>query len=117
MWARNLANLFFLTDQDGSGYIDATEYHQMIDRLDISKELKICLRDKFSAIDKDGIGGIDLTEFLMYFLNFPMFKEELLTHAHNNAPYIYDTSLSFTQHWRQWLYCVVECPEFNHVSK
>jgi len=117
VWAQNLANLFFLVDEDGSGLIDIREYNLMIDSLDVSEKLKFSLRDQFYRIDKDGNDGINLTEFLMFFLRFPMFKEELLTHSHNNAPYIYETTLSCTQHWRQWLYCVVEHPEYNFVSK
>jgi len=116
MWSENLANLFWLTDEDQSGHIDLEEYHRMIERLDISEELKLSLRDKFYTIDQDG-NGINLKEFLMFFLNFPLFQEELLTNAHNNAPFIYEKTLSLTQHWRQWLYCVVEHPEYNFVSK
>jgi len=117
MWTTILAGLFCITDKDGSGYIDAQEYDQMLDMLDISEELKFSLRDKFYTIDKDNSGGISLTEFLMYFLRFPMFKEELTTNAKSNAPYVYERHLSGIQHWRQWLYCVVECPEYNFVSK
>jgi len=116
MWSENLANLFWLTDEDQSGYIDLEEYQRMIDGLDISEELKLTLRDKFYTIDQDG-NGINLTEFLMFFLNFPLFQEELLINAHNNAPFIYEKTLSLTQHWRQWLYCVVEHPEYNFFSK
>jgi len=117
MWSENLANLFWLTDEDHSGYIDVEEYYRMIERLDISEELKLTLRSEFYTIDQDGNDGINLTEFLMFFLNFPLFQEELLTNAHKNAPFIYEKSLSLTQHWRQWLYCVVEHPEYNFVSK
>jgi len=117
MWSQNLANLFWLTDEDHSGYIDEHEYHRMIDGLDISPQLKASLRDKFYSIDQDGSKGICLTEFLMFFLNFPMFQKELLKNAHNNAPFIYEKTLSCTQHWRQWLYCIVEHPEYNLVSK
>jgi len=116
MWSQNLANLFWLIDEDQSGYIDEQEYHRMIGGLDISEELKVTLRNKFHNIDKDG-NGINLNEFLMFFLNFPMFQEELLTNAHINAPYIYEKNLSCTQRGRQWLYCVVEHPDYNGVSK
>jgi len=117
MWARNLASLFFLTDQDHSGKIDSREYQQMIDGLDISEGLKLLLRDKFTSIDKDRTNGINLTEFLFFFLKHPMFKRELLNHARNNAPYIYEKTLSRAQHWRQYLYYIVECPDYNVLSK
>lgn len=117
MWAQNLANLFFLTDEDGSGFIDSREYHQMIERLDISEALKLSLSDKFSTIDKDGSDGINLTEFLFFFLKYPMFKTELLDHAQNNAPYMYEKTLSRIQLCRQYLYCIVEVPDYNIVSK
>jgi len=116
MWSHNLANLFGLTDQDQSGYIDEQEYLNMINGLDISQELKATLKDRFYSIDQDG-NGINLTEFLMFFLNFPMFQQELLRNSHNNAPYIYEKTLTWMQHWRQWLYCVVEHPEYNFLSK
>jgi len=116
LWAQNLANLFHLTDEDGSGYIDEKEYQNMLDRLDISEPLKLSLREKFNCIDKDG-HGINLKEFLLFFLNYPMFKTELQTNAHNNSPYTYENTLTRTQLWRQWLYCVVEHPEYNTFSK
>jgi hypothetical protein len=116
MWAQNLANLFYHNDEDGSGYIDEKEYQHMLDRLDISEQLKLSLREKFNSIDKDG-QGINLTEFLLFFLNYPMFRKELQTNAHNNAPYTYENTLTKTQLWRQWLYCVIEHPEYNIASK
>jgi len=44
-----------------------------------------------------------------------MFKEEL--NVKSNAPYIYKTNLSRMQYLRRWLYCVVDCPEYNIFSK
>jgi len=117
MWSQNLANLFLHTDVDGSGYIDEKEYQQMLDRLDISDELKFSLREKFDSIDKDGNDGICLTEFLFFFLTFPMFRKELQNNAHSNSPFIYEKALTSKQQWRQWLYCVVEHPEYNNASK
>jgi len=117
MWTRNLANLFAVADKDDSGHIDEQEYHRMLEMLSISEELKFALRDKFSVIDKDGTNGIKVTEFLEFFLNFPMFKEELTKNVQSNAPYIYEANLSRIQYLRQWLYSVVECPGYNFVSK
>jgi len=116
MWTKYLANLFGVTDKDGSGYIDQQEYQRMLNMLNISKELKFDLRDKFSHIDKDG-NGINLKEFLVFFMNSPIFQEELEINAKSNAPYIYETNLSGCQYLRMWLYCVVECPDYNLVSK
>jgi len=115
MWTKNLAKLFGVTDKDCSGHIDEQEYQQMIDMLKISEELKYDLRGKFSHIDTDGEGGITLIEFLEFFLDLPMFKEEL--NVKSNAPYIYKTNLSRIQYFRRWLYCVVDVPDFNIVSK
>jgi len=117
MWTNNLANLFYLADTNSSGLIDFDEYREMLEKLDISESLKNSLRTKFNNIDKDGSGAINLEEFLMFFLKFPKFKQELLTNSHNNAPYIYEKALSSCQRWRQWLYRIVECPEYNVVSK
>jgi len=117
MWTNNLANIFFLADTDCSGLIDFEEYSVMLDKLDLSESLKNSLRTKFNYIDKDGSGEINLEEFLLFFLKFPKFKKELRIHAHDNAPFIYEKSLSSHQRWRQWLYRIVECPEYNVVSK
>jgi len=117
MWTNNLANLFYLADTNSSGLIDFHEYREMLEKLDLSESLKNALRTKFNNIDTDGSGAINLEEFLMFFLKFPKFKKELLINAHNNAPYIYEKALSSRQKWRQWLYRIVECPEYNVVSK
>jgi len=117
MWSHNLANLFSIIDVDGSRYIDPREYQDMIKKLDLSEPLKNILQDTFRTIDIDGSNDINLTEFLLYFLKFPMFKQELLTNANNNAPYNYENTLTRNQRWRQWLYCIVECPGYNFVSK
>jgi len=117
MWTQNLANLFYIADSDCSGLIECREYSQMIDKLDLSESLKVSLQEKFKSIDEDGSGGINLHEFLLFFLKFPKFKEELLLHAHNNAPYIYESTLTTRQQIRQWVYCIVECPGYNIVSK
>jgi len=117
MWTQNLANLFFIADSDRSGVIECREYSQMINKLDLSESLKSSLLEKFKNIDEDGSGGINLYEFLLFFLKFPKFKEELLLNAHNNAPYIYESTLTTRQRLRQWLYCIVECPGYNIVSK
>jgi len=117
MWTQNLANLFFIADSDRSGLIECREYSQLIDKLDLSESLKSSLQEKFKKIDEDGSGGINLNEFLLFFLKFPKFKEELLLNAHNNAPYIYESTLTTRQRVRQWLYCIVECPDYNIISK
>jgi len=106
-----------MTDVDGSGEIDFNEYIQMIKQLDLSETLKSSLAEKFTSIDEDGSGGITLNEFVKFFHKFPSFKQELLMHATNNAPYINDKALSYSQHWRQWIYCIVEYPQYNKVSK
>lgn len=117
MWSHNLANLFSIIDVDGSRYIDPREYQDMIKKLDLSEALKKKLHNTFRNIDIDGSNDINLREFLLYFLKFPMFKQELLTNANNNAPYNYENTLTRSQRWRQWLYCIVECPGYNFVSK
>jgi hypothetical protein len=101
IWTKNLTHLFLVADADDSGYIDKSEYQQMIEMLGMSDELKFCLREKFSSIDKNGSGGINLDEFLIFFLTFPMFEKELMSNADNNTPHIYLKSLSRTQHWQQ----------------
>jgi len=117
MWTQNLANLFYIADSDHSGLIERREYSQMIEKLDLSESLKDSLLEKFKSIDEDGSGGVTLYEFLLFFLKFPKFKEELLLNAHNNAPYIYESTLTTRQRWRQWVYCIIECPDYNIVSK
>jgi len=117
IWTKNLKNLFWLTDQDGSGCIEVKEWHQMLDMLDISNELKCSLREEFGHADIDSSKTINIKEFLLFFLNMPVLREEIASHAKNNAPYVYDSNLSCTQRCRQWLYLVVECPGHNFVSK
>lgn len=117
MWTQNLANLFYIADSDCSGLIEWSEYSQMIEKLDLSQDLKSSLQKKFKSIDEDGSGAINLDEFLLFFLKFPKFKDELLLHAHSNAPYIYENTLTCRQRWRQWIYCMVECPNYNFISK
>lgn len=116
-WTYNLANLFKNADSDRSGFIESREYTEMIDKLDLSPNLKSVLRGKFSSIDIDGSGAICLEEFLKFFLQFPMFKRELMVNVSSNAPFAYENSLSSMQQWRQWVYCVVECPGYNRLSK
>jgi len=116
-WTKILANLFCMTDIDGSGEIDKEEYITMIKQLDLSDTLKKSLEEKFHNIDVDGSGGITLNEFILFFHKFPSFKQELLVHAANNAPYIHDRSLNCSQQIRQWIYCIVECPQYSIVSK
>jgi len=117
MWSHNLARLFSISDVDGSRYIDPCEYKDMINTLDLSESLKDILRNTFRKIDIDGSNDINLREFLLYFLKFPMFKQELLITANNNAPYNYENTLTRMQRWRQWLYCIVECPGYNFLSR
>lgn len=116
-WTFNLTNLFISTDVDGSGLIDKHEYTRMIEKVDLSENLKTVLREEFGSIDVDGSGSISLEEFLLFFLKFPMFKHELAAHADSNAPFAYENSLTCTQQYRQWVYCIVECPGYNLVSK
>merc|ERR1719285_928781 len=71
MWTDNLADLFFITDVDGSGSIESSEYKKMIEKLEISKGMKNDLWDKFEEIDEDNSGSINLYEFLYFFLRFP----------------------------------------------
>merc|ERR1719419_983055 len=75
------------------------------------------MQEKFKSIDEDGSGELNLPEFLLFFLKFPKFKEELLLNAQSNAPYIYESTLTTRQRWRQWVYCIVEYPDYNLVSK
>lgn len=117
MWSYNLVNLFSSNDLDGSRFIDLFEYKEMIHRLDLSEPLKNMLWNKFSNIDRDGSNDINLTEFLLFFLRFPLFKQELLSNENNNAPYNYENTLTRRQRFRQWLYCIVECPGYNFVSR
>merc|ERR1719233_711522 len=116
-WTKILSNLFFMTDVDGSGQVEFEEYISMIGQLDLSDSLKKSLEDKFTSIDVDGSGGITLNEFILFFYKFPSFKQELLVHATNNAPYIHKNNLNWSQQLRQWLYCTVECPQHSVVSK
>jgi len=117
MWTKTLANLFFLTDVDGSGLIDVDEYIEMIKALDLSDDLKSSLAKKYTSIDVDGSGGITLSEFIQFFHKFPSFKQELLKHAESNAPYINEKTLNYSKWLRQWLYCTVEYPQYNIFSK
>jgi len=117
MWTKTLANLFFMTDVDGSGLIDVNEYIEMIKELDLSDGLKSVLAEKFTSIDVDGSGDITLSEFVQFFHRFPSFKQELLKHAENNSPYINEKTLNWSQQLRQWLYCTVEYPQYNIFSK
>jgi len=117
MWTQNLANLFYIADSDCSGFIEWSEYSQMIDKLDLSESLKKSMQEKFKSIDKDGSGELNLHEFLLFFLKFPKFKEELLLNAQSNAPYIYENALTTRQRWRMWVYCIVEYPDYSMVSK
>jgi len=116
-WANDLANWFCVADVDGSRNIEENEFKIMIDKLDLSQDLKTVLKAKFHQIDKDGSDGISLAEFLDFFLKFPMFKRELLLHADNNAPYVYEKNLTNAQHFRMWLYSAVENPGYNLASK
>jgi len=117
MWTTNLADLFFITDADNSGYIDEEEYSEMIEKLDISPTTKSLLRTKFHEIDEDDSGGISLYEFLLFFLKYPKFNEELLKHAHSNAPYKHEKNQNRAQKIRLWLYYIVECPGYNLFSR
>lgn len=117
MWTTNLADLFFITDTDNSGYIDEEEYNEMIEKLDISPTTKSLLRTKFHEIDEDDSGGISLYEFLLFFLKYPKFNEELLKHAHSNAPYKHEKNQTRAQKIRLWLYYIVECPGYNLFSR
>jgi len=89
----------------------------MISRLHLSEPLKNILRNTFSNVDKDDSNGINLKEFLLFFLKFPLFKQELLTNENNNAPYNYEDTLTRRQRIRQWFYCIVECPGYNFASR
>jgi len=117
MWTNSLADLFYITDTDGSGAIEPDEYKQMVEKLEVSKPMKSALRDKFSEIDKNNTGSISLYEFLYFFLKYPKFNEELLVNAHSNAPYIMEKDLSWWQRLRLKVYFMVECPETNIFSK
>jgi len=117
MWSHNLAHLFSSIDIDGNRCIDPCEYTKMISRLDLSEPLKKMLRNTFSNVDKDDSNSINLKEFLLFFLKFPLFKQELLTNENGNAPYNYEDTLNRRQRFRQWFYCIVECPGYNFVSK
>jgi len=117
MWTKTLAKLFFATDVDDSGQIDVNEYINMISELDLSDDLKNVLAEKFTSIDADGSGGITLSEFVRFFHRFPSFQLELLKHATSNAPYINEKALTWPQSVRQWLYCVIEYPQYSFFSK
>jgi len=116
-WIYNLADLFRMTDEDKSGYIDADEYRKMVSTLRLSEKLKYTLFSKFEEIDKDRSGNINLNEFLHFFLLYPKFNEEVLMNAHSNAPYSYEAGLTFTQKWRLSIYNIVQVPDYNTVSK
>lgn len=116
-WTNNLADLFYITDVDGSGAIDPSEYRTMIEKLDISKSMKTALYDKFEEIDTDNDGSINLYEFLYFFLKFSKFQEEILFHAYNNAPYLHEKDLSPWQLLRLRVYLLIECPNHNIASR
>jgi len=112
-----LADLFFLADADGTGHIDEKEYQQMLDKLNISEDLRNSLGEKFNTINSDGIDEISMTEFLLFFLTFPKFRKEFEANVNTNLPYVYEKTLTGYQYWRKYFYCVVEHPEYNNVSK
>jgi len=116
-WIRNLSSLFLLLDEDKNGYIDSKEYSKMIDKLNLSRKLKYSLKSKFNEIDFDNSRNISVDEFLGFFLLFPKFKEEVLMHACNNAPYTFNVGLSTIQRWRLRVYNTMELPEYNQLSK
>lgn len=116
-WIYNLANLFVTTDQDSNGYVEPEEYSKMISSLNLSEELKTSLGSKFREIDEDNTGKINLGEFLQFFLLFPKFNEEVLMYVRRNAPYSFDSGLTWLQRWRLWIYNTTEFPVYNTVSK
>jgi len=117
MWTNNLAELFDITDVDGSGSIEPFEYKMMINKLDISMAMKNALCNKFEEIDVNNDGSINLYEFLYFFLKFPKFNEELMVNAYNNAPYPNEQDLSTLQRLRLKVYLLIECPSHSIASK
>jgi len=115
MWTNSLADLFYITDVDGNGFIEPDQYKTMIEKLDISTTMKKSLMNKFSEIDVDNIGSITLFEFLYFFLRFPNFNEELL--VNDNVPYTLEKGLSYWQLLRLRIYIALECPNNNLVAK
>jgi hypothetical protein len=115
-WIRNLASLFFMADEDNSGYIDVQEYRKMISTLHLSDGLKHSLITKFQDIDIDNSGDINLEEFLHFFLLYPKFNEEVLS-AKKNAPYNFEAGLTNKQKLRLRIFNIIEFPEYNAISK
>jgi len=107
--------LFFLSDNDGNGFIDSDEYDKMISNL--NEGLCWSLGNKFKEIDEDNSGDINLEEFLTFFLLWPKFNEEVLQKAGNNTPYTYESGLTLIQEWRLYVFNVMEFPGYNAVSK
>merc|ERR1719233_2142424 len=89
----------------------------MLKFLDVSEGLKTSLSTKFDAIDDNSSGNINIGEFLNFFLVQPTFNDELIRHAHSNAPFLYEHTLNKTQGWRLYLYNMVEVPNYNVLSK
>merc|ERR1719419_859037 len=117
MWISNLERLFSQTDKDVSGGIDKKELKEMIADLDVSDSLKCTLYRNFSDIDKDHKGNVNLRDFLTFFLLNSKFIEEVLLHAGNNAPWQYESGLTYRQKWRLRIYKITEYPGYNIVSK